>query len=183
MSSVVDRSIFPQRIAGVGDEDFTLTRSCNWPEDRRALRLLGGTMRLAFAGFTSALLMIGSAPAHAQQSSSAAGSPEATSADPKPTAEPKAAPGSVGISISPKTRKKLQQDLLNAVAPPRPAAATAAPAGAAGATPPVATPTGTPGAGTVSPAPPPPRPATGVALTPAATATVPRPAATVVPLP
>jgi hypothetical protein len=139
-------------------------------------------MRLALAAFTAALLMIAGAPIRAQQSSSAAGTPGATAAEPKPVAEPKAAPGSVGISISPKTRKKLLQDLLNAVAP-RPAAptattATTAPAEASstppGATQPATLPAGTP---TVVATPPPPRPAAGAALTPAATLPSPNPAA------
>jgi hypothetical protein len=137
-------------------------------------------MRLALAAFTAALLMIAGAPIRAQQSSSAAGTPGATAAEPKPVAEPKAAPGSVGISISPKTRKKLLQDLLNAVAP-RPAApaATTAPAEASS-TPPrtmnpaAPLPAGTP---TVVATPPPPRPAAGAALTPAATLPSPNPAA------
>lgn len=129
-------------------------------------------MRLIIAAFTVALL-VGTASAQNPETAGTAANTTSTGAEAAP------APGSVGITISPKTRKRLLKDLLNAVAPPRP---TAAPAETVS-TLTVETPAGIPSTGTDSPTLPPPRPATGVALTPAPTALVPRPAATTVPKP
>src|SRR4051794_36833823 len=77
-------------------------------------------MRLAIAAFTAALLAGG---ASAQNPGTAA-----TKADPGAVTTARApGQGSMGITISPKVRRKLLQGLLNAVAPPRPAAAPAVP--------------------------------------------------------
>lgn len=121
-------------------------------------------MRLAVAALTAILLLVGTASAQNPGEAGTAANSSATATE--------ATPAPSGITISPKTRKKLLRDLLNAVVPPRPAAATAAPAE------PLVPPTGTPGAATVSPAPPA-GPATVVPLTPAVT--VPRPPPTLQP--
>lgn len=131
-------------------------------------------MRLAFAAFTAVLLMVGASPVAAQAT---AGTPKDQTAT---TANPAPATGSVGVGISPKTRRKLLQDLLNAIAPPRPTAAVVVPVEPS-AQPAATTPVATPPAGPVNQMPP--RPATGVALTPAVTAPSPRPAAAIVPKP
>ena len=136
-------------------------------------------MRPAIIAYTAALLLIGATSVQAQDATGTPGNSGAIAAQSAP------APGQATIQpgISPKLRKKLLQDLLNAIAPPRPVAAVPAPVGPIVTTPPAATPGGTPGAVTVTPVPPPPRPATGVALTPAVTVPAPRPATTTVPRP
>ena len=112
-------------------------------------------MRPAIFAFTAALLLTGATIVQAQDATGTPGNSGAIASQSAP------APGKVGIQpgISPKLRKKLLQDLLNAIAPPRPTAAAPAPALPTSTTQPAVTPSGTPGAVTVNPVPPPPRPA------------------------
>lgn len=141
-------------------------------------------MRLAFIALTAALLLTGATSVQAQDAAGTTGTSSAAADQSAP------APGQVTIQpgISPKLRKKLLQDLLNAIAPPRPTAAAPAPAQTPDppivTTQPAATAAGTPGVVTVTPVPPRPRPATGV-VPPHATVApaAPRPAATTVPRP
>ena len=138
-----------------------LTASRKKPEDQAAL-LLGGTMRLAIAALAAALL-VGAASA---QEPGAAGTRGDTNA---PAADGGRAKGGLGINISPDTRKRLLQGLVNAIAPRRPAVATAAPTAEPVVTAePAAPPTPAPGEVAVISTPPPPRPAIGAVIDPAA---------------
>jgi hypothetical protein len=136
-------------------------------------------MRLAFVALTAALLLTCTTSVQAQDPAGTAENSSAAAAEPAPAkSQVTTQPG-----ISPELREKLLRDLLNAIAPRRPAAAAPAPAQTSDPPIVITQPAATPGIVTASPVPPRPRPATGAALTPAVTSPAPRPVATTVPRP
>jgi DNA polymerase-3 subunit gamma/tau len=133
-------------------------------------------MRLAIAAITAVLLLACAAPAAAQDATGATKEQGSTTVKPAPATE------SVGVSVSPKTRRKLLQGLLNAIAPPRPAV-DAAPVEPPAVAQPAAAPANLPGAGSLVPTPPPPRPTTGAGPAPVVIAPVLHPASSTSPKP